>query len=733
MKTKTSREKQKTVFFNRELSWIEFNARVLAEAKRAENPLLERLKFLAIVSSNFDEFFMVRVAELKRRLKANPQQRDDSLLSPGECLDAVSRRVHELFTIQHNTLHEELLPLLAQKGLVYVKPKDFTADEKRFAERFFCERIFPCLASLECSEDGKLPRIENMRLYAAFLLESCADNGLAGGRADENRKPNKKRLAVVQFPAELERIVPLPAHTECAAPLATENKAERCAKNPVKICAGTSRYRFTLLDDIILAFGERLFGGRPIRQSLVFKTVGDAGAPVQEEREELFIRALEKNLAKRRFSSPVRLTCTAESPELTRIFAEKMKLQERDVYVSSSVIDIASLGKLADTEGFARLRYSPHVPRYTAELDPDKPLWDVLKRQDILLHLPYESYDPLLRFINDAADDPAVSDIKMTLYRTSRTSAVIKALERSARRGKRVTVFVEVKARFDERRNIRWVRRLQRSGAHVKYKIGDLKVHAKMLLVVRREGPKTVRYVHTATGNYNEKTARQYSDLSLFTADSATANDAEAFFNMISGRSEIRALKNLYLSPVNLKSQLLYLIRRECRFSSTEKPGLIIAKMNGLGDPDIIKALYEASGAHVRIMLNVRSVCMLVPGVKNLSEHIEVVSIVDRFLEHSRIFYFQNGGTEELYLSSADWMSRNLDRRVELMVPVTRETQFRDIKDTLELYFADNTRSHTLNADGTWTMKKPRAGEKAVRAQEQLFDKYGMENTGGPL
>lgn len=701
MKTKTSREKQKSVFFNRELSWIEFNARVLAEAKRTENPLLERLKFLAIVSSNFDEFFMVRVAELKRRLKANPQQRDDSLLSPGECLDAVSRRVHELFTIQHNTLHEELLPLLAQKGLVYVKPKDFTADEKRFAERFFCERVLPRLAPSECSENGKLPRVENMRLYAAFLLDRLADNGLAGALSEE------KRIALVPLPAKTERIVPLPAH----------NNAE-------KNRAGATRYRFTLLDDIVLAFGARLFKDSSVRQSLVFKVVCDAGVPVQEERDEFFISALEKNLAKRRFSSPVRLICTAGSPALTRILAEKMQLQDTDVYVSPSIIGVASLNKLADGEGFAQLRYPAREPLYPARLDPDEPLWDVLKRQDILLHLPYESYDPVLRFINDAADDPDVSDIKMTLYRTSGDSAVIKALERASRSGKRVRVFVEVKARFDEQRNIRWVRRLQRSGAHVKYKIGDLKVHAKMLLVVRREGRKTVRYVHTATGNYNEKTARQYSDLSLFTADPETANDAEAFFNMISGRSEIRALKTLYLSPVNLKSHLLYLIRRECRFSSAEKPGLIIAKMNGLGDPDIINALYEASGAHVRIMLNVRSVCMLVPGVKNLSEHIEVVSIVDRFLEHSRIFYFQNGGAEDLYLSSADWMSRNLDRRVELMVPITRETQFRDIKDTLELYFADNTRSHTLNADGTWTMETPHAGERAVRAQESLYRQY---------
>ena len=709
MKTKTSREKQKSVFFNRELSWIEFNARVLAEAKRTENPLLERLKFLAIVSSNFDEFFMVRVAELKRRLNANPQQRDESLLSPGECLDAVSRRVHELFTIQHKTLHEELLPLLAQKGLVYVKPKDFTANEKYFAERFFCERVFPRLAPSECSESGKLPRVENMRLYAAFLLDRLADNGLAGALSEE------KRIALVPLPAKTERIVPLPAHDR------TKSHAHN---NAEKNRAGANRCRFALLDDIVLAFGARLFKDSSVRQSLVFKVVCDAGVPVQEEREELFICALEKNLAKRRFSSPVRLICTAGSPALTRILAEKMQLQDTDVYVSPSIIGVASLNKLADGEGFAQLRYPAREPLYPVRLDPDEPLWDVLKRQDLLLHLPYESYDPVLRFINDAADDPDVSDIKMTLYRTSGDSAVIKALERASRSGKRVAVFVEVKARFDERRNIRWVRRLQRSGAHVKYKIGDLKVHAKMLLVVRREGRKTVRYVHTATGNYNEKTARQYSDLSLFTADPETANDAEAFFNMISGYSEIRALKTLYLSPVNLKSHLLYLIRRECRFSSAEKPGLIIAKMNGLGDPDIINALYEASGAHVRIMLNVRSVCMLVPGVKNLSEHIEVVSIVDRFLEHSRIFYFQNGGAEELYLSSADWMSRNLDRRVELMVPITRETQFRDIKDTLELYFADNIRSHTLNSDGTWTMKKPRSGEKAVRAQESLYRQY---------
>ncbi|WP_428770075.1 polyphosphate kinase 1 [Treponema sp. HNW] len=695
-------KKTKSLFFNRELSWIEFNARVLTEASRKENPLLERLKFLAIVSSNFDEFFMVRVAGLKHQAQMNPNETDNSGLTAREQLSRISDRVHKIFLEQHMMVRNQLFPLLEKKGLTYVPPEDFTEAERSFAGNFFQEEIFSLLTPIKsyiCSEDdstAELPYIANLRLYAAFLLKPIIDK--KDIHPDFCPPAEEKPLAFVQIPPSLERIVRLPS----------EGK----------------RQRFTLLDDIIIAFGTRLFEGYSVEQSLVFKAVCDAAFTVDEDRHEDFMEAMEEILEARRASRPIRLTCTGDSPEITRMLVEKTGLTEDDVYTAGKIIDLSFLSRLADMHGFSKLRYPAWKHFYPKDLVRSEAMWDVLKKRDMLLHVPYESYDPVLRFISDAADDPGVLAIKMTLYRTSGDSPVIKMLERAARKGKQVTVFVELKARFDERRNISWAQQLMHYGVIVVHGIVNLKVHAKMLLVVRRENEGIIRYVHMATGNYNEKTARLYSDISLFTSNREIANDASVFFNMLSGYSAIQTMRRLYMAPINLKSRLLYMIEREKLHSTPETPGLIMAKMNSLADSDIIKALYEANRAGVRIMLNVRGICTLVPGIRRQSENIKVISIVDRFLEHTRLLYFQNGGAEEVYLSSADWMSRNLDRRVELMFPVTQEDLFQELKDTLQLYFSDNTHAHELNTDGTWILKKPRSGESAVRAQEALYNIY---------
>jgi polyphosphate kinase len=479
---------------------------------------------------------------------------------------------------------------------------------------------------------------------------------------------------------------------------------------------------FTLLDDVVRAFAQRLFPGFSIEESLLFKVARDADFAVDEDRDADFIAAIEEVLVSRMSSVPVRLICTGESVTILSYLKEGMGFCEDDVYPVPGPIDLPTLVELANAEGFDRLRNPTWKNFWPVGLPEDEPLWDELKRTDVLLHVPYHSYEPVLRFINDAADDRNVLAIKMTLYRTSGDSPVVRALERAARSGKHVTVFVEIKARFDEERNITWAHRLEEAGVIVVYGLARLKVHAKVLLVVRRESEGIRRYVHLSTGNYNDRTARFYVDMSLFTANQEIANDATLFFNMISGYSAILSTHRLVMAPIDLKPRLLALIDREIERSVPERPGLIMAKMNSLADIEMIDALYRASRAGVRVLLNVRGVCMLVPGVAGLSENITVVSVIDRFLEHTRIFLFGNSGSDEVYLSSADWMSRNLDRRVELMFPILQESIRRSIKDVLQLYFTDNEKAHYLQRDGSWIRRSPTNGEPPLRIQEVLYE-----------
>jgi polyphosphate kinase len=697
-------------YFNREMSWIEFNARVLDEARQANVPLLERLRFLSIVSSNFDEFFMVRVASLKAQLAGNPEWKDDAGFTLRDQLARISRRVHELIYLQHQCLQDQILPGLAKEGLRYVKMPEYTPEQIHFLDSFFMADVFPILTPLRAKNDDLFPSIGNLRLHAAFLLKN--NMSLPGGplgnfleitgalntpKSDTSQETTLPPLAVVQIPATIPRVVWLPGD-------------------------GPGQRSFTLLDDVVRTFGQRLFPGFSVEESLLFKVTRDADFAVDEDRDDDFIAAIQEVLVSRLSSVPVRLVCTGESPAILSFLKEGMRLREEDVYAYPGIMDLATLAVLADTEGFDRLRNPLWKNFWPVDLPSDVPLWDELKRTDVLLHVPYNSYEPVLRFINDAADDSAVIAIKMTLYRTSGDSPIIRALERAARSGKHVTVFVELKARFDEARNISWAHRLEEVGVIVVYGIARLKVHAKILLVIRRETEGIRRYVHLSTGNYNDKTARFYVDMSLLTTNPEIANDATLFFNMISGYSAILATKRLVMAPIDLKSRFLALIEREITRSVPERPGRIMAKMNSLADTEIIDALYRASNAGVTVMLNIRGLCMLVPGVSGMSENITVVSVIDRYLEHTRIFWFENNGADELYLSSADWMSRNLDRRVELMFPVLQENIRKTIHEILSLYFSDNVKAHYLQSDGMWLRRFPLKEEQPLRVQELLYN-----------
>lgn len=686
-------------YINRELSSIEFNARVLHEACRKELPLMERLKFLTITASNFDEFFQVRVAAIKRAQKASPHKTDLSGLTPGTLLKKISARCHQLTKLEYETLTNSIIPLLAKEGIIYVSPEHYTAAQKSFTENLFRREIFPLLTPLR-TDKGEFSHIGNLKLHGAYLLDKIP--GLVEQDTPLSVKAKSNILALVQIPSSIPRVVWLPA----------ENGGKH----------------FTVLDDIITLYANELFPGFKIKESMLFKVTRDADFSVDENETANFIQAMEEVLDKRQSSFAVRMMCNNSSSKILSILKEKLNLQNEDIYEVNGLLDPTTLTDLTQIEEASRLLYPDWQHFYPADLPVEGTYWDTLRQRDVLLNVPYESYEPVIKFLRDAAEDPTVLSIKMTLYRTGNDSPIIEALETAARNGKQVTVFVELKARFDEERNISWANRLEKAGAIVVYGIVNLKVHAKICLVVRKESDGLRRYVHLSTGNYNPKTAKLYQDLSLFTSQYELATDATLFFNTVSGYSALQTMQKLYMAPVTLKSRLLEMIEREIKLSTKEHPGLIIAKMNSLAHPEIINALYKASNAGVKIQLNVRGICMLVPGVKGMSENISVVSIIDRYLEHSRIFYFQNGGSEELYLSSADWMDRNLDKRIELMFPVTDKNIFKTVKETLLLYFQDNTHSYSLQKDSSWLPSTPEKKGQQVSVQDVLYRKYKKKN-----
>jgi len=673
------------IFFNRELSWVDFNERVLGEGLRKELPPLERFRYLSIVSSNFDEFFMVRVAAIKR----SGEDADPQALRPPELLEKINQKVRSIVSRQYDALVNEVFPGLARGGLTLRRPNEWSSSQKDYLESFFAREVFPLLTPLRVEETEDLPSIDSNSLYAGFFLK--AETAL------DEEKPPEEHISIIRIPLTSERIIFLPGEREDHG---DDEMGQTC---------------WALIEDLVETWGHYLYPGYKVTESLVFKVNRDADFSVDEQRDEDFIEAMEEVLEDRERSMAVRMVYSPGSAKIRDCLAQKLSLAENDLFEYKGPL---SPGKIYDLiRGYDHLREKSWKIFSHPAFSEDQSLWDRISQGDVLLHLPYQSFDPVVRFFQDAATDPAVAAIKTALYRTSGDSPIIRALEQASLAGKHVTAVVELKARFDEGRNISWANRLEKAGVIVVYGLARLKIHAKITLVMRREYNRIKRYVHLSTGNYNDKTAKLYEDISLFTAREDIAFDAGLLFNMITGYSAAQTMSRLVIAPIALKRKLLELIAREISCSSAEAPGRIMAKMNALADPEIIKALYSASQAGVKVFLSVRGICTLVPGVKGLSENIRVVSIIDHYLEHSRIFYFSNGGAEELYLASADLMTRNLERRVELMFPVISEDLRRTIIKGLSSYFNDNTQAWLLDSTGAWARLEPGQGEKPFRIQ----------------
>ncbi len=668
-------------YLNRELSWIDFNERVLAEACSSSVPLLERLKFIGIVSSNFDEFFMVRVAGLQEFYKSGHPPADADDWPVETLLEAIVQKTRVLFDIQEAVLNTEILPQLKAHGFAYCKPEECSEAERRFLEDYFYRHLYPIITpQVSENEQALADSVANVRLHVGFLLSGDA------GKQD--------RLAIVPVPS---------------APRFVFLQSDHAKK-----------VRFVLIDELIRYFGGAFFPGCRITGTGIFKINRSASMTVDDSSDDGFIEALEEVLIRRRYSFVVRMTSTHESPALVRRMSDLFQLGEKDIYLSEAPIGLSSFAKITEIDGFKRLRNEKWKHFAHPAFPSNGTLWDSIKARDILLHVPYQSYKPVIRLLSDAAEDPAVTSIRMTLYRTSKSSPVVRALVDAAKQGKQVTVFVELKARFDEERNLGWVKRLQKHGVRVVYDLPHLKVHAKLLLIMRREAHGEQGYVHLSTGNYNDTTARLYADISLFTVNPQMIADAHIIFSRLCGKYTQETPRYIITAPDALKHTLLGYIEREIDFARQHKPARIIAKMNSLSHPELIAAIYKASQAGVRIDLNVRGICMLIPGQRDISDNVRVVSIIDRYLEHSRIFYFENGGNPEWYLSSADWMPRNLERRVELLFPVLDKQNQKLLDYFFSVYFADNVKAFEMQPDGSWHRKTLQQGQQPVRAQEAL-------------
>ena len=681
-------------YLNRELSWIDFNERVLAEACSATVPLLERLKFIGIVSSNFDEFFMVRVAGLQEIYKSGRPSEESGGLSAEALLMAIVEKTRRLFDIQEAVLNTEILPQLKAQGLIYRKPEECSPVQQRFLQDYFYRNLYPVIKPrLSDDEQSLADSVENVHLYVGFLLSDA--------------KGTQDRLAIVSVPED-ERFVFL----------SPDGGGE-----PAK------KAEFVLTDEVIRYFGAAFFPDSRIAGTGIFKINRSASMTVDDSSDDGFIEALEEVLIRRRYSFVVRMTSTHESPSFIKRMSDLFQLGDKDIYLSDAPIGLSSFAKITEIDGFKRLKNEKWKHFAHPAFPPNGTLWDSIKARDILLHVPYQSYKPVIRLLADAAEDPAVTSIRMTLYRTSKSSPVIRALVDAAKHGKKVTVFVELKARFDEERNLGWVKRLQKHGVRVVYDLPHLKVHAKLLLIMRSEEQGEQGYLHLSTGHYNVATARLYADISLFTVNPRMIADAQIIFSRLCGKYTQEAPRFIMTAPETLKRTLLEYIEREIDNARRHKPARIVAKMNSLSHPELIAALYKASQAGVRINLNVRGICMLIPGQRGISENIRVVSIIDRYLEHSRIFYFENSGNPEWYLSSADWMPRNLERRVELLFPIWDRHNQALLDYFFSVYFADNVKAFEMQPDGSWRRKTPQAGELPVRAQEALHRFFEQQAT----
>ena len=676
-------------FYNRELSWLKFNLRVLKEAMFKEAPLLERLKFIAISASNLDEFFMVRVAGLWNSLDNGVEKLDATGLSVKEQLEAISESAHE----QIRTQTKYLMALLGEMdavGLHFRRVENLSDVGKDWLEEYYREVIYPVLTPMAVDASRPFPFLANKtQNLAVELIKSDGEHS----------------MGLIQVPSVLDRILEIPSE---------------------------ERRTFVFLEDVIASHCQDLFKGCQILDVVPFRVTRDSDLDLEEEDSVDLLKEVEESLRKRKRGAAVRLEIfKTNNSRIKKFLEENLDVSDLEIYEINGPLDPTCFFKFTGLKGMWPWLHEPFVPQRPLELPDDSDLFAAIRQNDILLHHPYESFDPVVKLVSDAADDPRVLAIKQTLYRVSGNSPIVAALARAAENGKQVTVLVELKARFDEENNILWARRLEKAGCHVIYGLVGLKTHAKIILIVRKEDNGIKRYVHLGTGNYNDSTAKLYTDLGLMTANDEFGIDASAFFNLLSGYGEPPVWNKLVMAPLGLREKIYALINNEIKMAQSGKEGRIIAKMNSLIDYPVIQKLYEASAAGVHIDLIVRGICGLRTGIEGISDNITVRSIVGRQLEHSRIFWFANGGEEQLYLSSADWMPRNLNDRVELFFPVETEEHIRRIKGLLDLYLRDNVGAHMMQSNGTY--RRVHNKLEPVSAQATLYEMAQLAVTSDKL
>lgn len=677
-------------FTNRELSWLEFNQRILGEARDRKNPLFERMKFLSITASNLDEFFMVRIASLKDMVNAGYQKKDIAGMTAQEQLRALNEKMQAFCEKQYTTYNRALLPKLSEEGLEIISFSELSEKEMDFLEEYFHKNIYPVLTPMAIDSSRPFPLIQNKTLNIAALIKS---------RNKDKKEKKEYDIATVQVPSVLPRVILLPQKD-----------------GPKRKC------RVILLENVIEHYLDVLFLNHEIICSAPYRIMRNADLSIDEDDAEDLLKEIEKSLKMRQWGEVIKFEYEERMDKrLVKYLKKQFKVHSCDMYAFNGPLDLTFLMKCYGIEGFEDLKEAPYIPQKNKKLRADKNIFNQIRKGDVLLHHPYESFDPIVAFIKQAAEDENVLAIKQTLYRVSGHSPIIAALAQAAENGKQVTVLVELKARFDEENNINWARKLEKAGCHVIYGLVGLKTHCKIALVVRREADGIRRYVHLGTGNYNDSTAKLYTDTGMFTCRNAVGEDATAVFNMLSGYSEPANWNQLIVAPIWMKKRFLEMIARETQNAKEGKPARIIAKCNSLCDRKIILALYEASCAGVQIDLIVRGICCLVAGKPGVSENIRVRSIVGTFLEHARIFYFYNDGNEEVYMGSADWMPRNLDRRVEIVFPVEAPDLKDKAKHILDVQLRDTLKAHCLLEDGTYR-KVDRRGKEAVEAQKTFCE-----------
>ncbi len=666
-------------YFNREHSWLEFNQRVLNQAQDAEIPLLERLKFLAITASNLDEFTAVRVGSLMLLVGQGTARPDVSGKTPSEQLRSLRKRIEDFTNRQYHCLLRELEPALASAGLRRLSGSDLTERQAKIVEELFDQEIFSIFSPMAVHPDAEFPMLINQTMNVCVQLSP----------------EEAPRFAVIPFGRGAKRFFTLPAE---------------------------EGYSYILLEDVVRLFVSKFFPGEVVRECVPFRITRNADLEIREDHASDLMAEMQELLDARKESACVRLELSAEASAGVRDFlSTQLELAGGELIALPGPLDLSAFIRLTDSHRFETLRYEPWPPRSNPKIDPSVTMFETISRQDVLLYHPYESFEPVIRFVEEAAVDPDVLAIKQTLYRTSAQSPIVAALKRAAQNGKYVTAVVELKARFDEARNIEWARDLERADVQVIYGVKGLKTHAKICLIVRKEPQGIQRYVHFGTGNYNEITAKVYSDASLMTCNEELGADATMFFNALTGYSQPQRFRKLEAAPMGLREKLLEMIELEISQRKLDQKAVIYAKLNALVDEAIIDALYAASQVGVKIRLNVRGVCCLRPGVPGLSENITVTSVVDRFLEHSRILYFYHGGDERMFISSADWMPRNLDRRVELLVPVEDPSAKQKLLGILKVHLQDNVKARRLTPDGVYEPVKAGSKSERIHSQDVLY------------